>query len=380
MGFYSYIIAIPLFLIGVSFARRIRGCSSAYKFVGLNVAGFTVYYAHLIPFVFFLLFLFITATVEANGVRKKILEVRKLCLYMSPCIIAMFIYLTNGGESKAGYTELYTWKRLVELTANLFFFSTTNFSPTQVVPASLVTILFLFFFVVYLRYCLKEVVHGISEAGNISSAEKSLLLMTLALVVIYLAAPFRFGGGSYFNQRFPWVIFLIMLPLLRIPEEVMSRSFASVLVAGVASLSFAFNVGVMRQESARVADFLRGMDTNLPKHSLVMAYKTKFPEWSGIDVLMHGSSYYCLKKGYVDVGNYEAGLPYFPVRYKGTLPLLPSSDQITYEAETIDWLRYPSIRILIGWDITGIEKAELSKYYKIIREEGMLTVWQRNVS
>ena len=55
MGFYSFVVTIPLFLIAFSFSWKIRDRSTACKFVFFNIAGLTIFYFHLIPFVFLLL-------------------------------------------------------------------------------------------------------------------------------------------------------------------------------------------------------------------------------------------------------------------------------------------------------------------------------------
>ena len=70
-----------------------------------------------------------------------------------------------------------------------------------------------------------------------------------------------------------------------------------------------------------------------------MTYKKRDPEtgWPRVDVLMHGASYYGIFKGCVNIGNYETGHDYFPIKFKETTPKFPSLDQITYKAETINW-------------------------------------------
>ena len=174
------------------------------------------------------------------------------------------------------------------------------------------------------------------------------------------------------------MIFVVSLPLLRIPEKVISERFASLIILFAVIPVIYFNVLTMRQESAKVGEFLRGLDTNLSRGSFVMEYKTKFPEWSDIDVLMHAASYYGISKGCVDVGNYEAGLPYFPVQFMEKLPPFPSQDQIAYDADKIRWPLYPCISYLFGWDLDTVEIKRLGKEFHIIRQGGRLTVWQRN--
>ena len=379
MGFYSYVIAIPFFLIALSCAWKFRASSQVHKFFLLNLLGFVIFYCHLIPFVFFLISLAVFTIVESHGWKKKLSELFRLWITTSPLLLIFFVYLAGGPKGiHHNLSYLASLPRFIDLTEHLFFFSMATLSRSQIMPAAIILFVFLFFLCTYCINVLKTGREMGSNAARISTSEKALLFLALVLVVIYYAAPFRLGEGSYFNQRFPWVIFVVSLPLLRIPEKVISERFASLIILFAVIPVFYFNVLTMRQESAKVAEFLRGLDTNLPIDSFVMEYKTIFPEWSDIDVLMHAASYYGISKGCVDVGNYEAGLPYFPVQFIKTLPPFPSQDQIAYDADKIRWPLYPCIRYLFGWDLDTVEIKRLGKEFHIIRQEGRLTVWQRN--
>jgi hypothetical protein len=109
-----------------------------------------------------------------------------------------------------------------------------------------------------------------------------------------------------------------------------------------------------------------------------MTYKPKGNGWSRVDVLAHAASYYGIYNGCVDTGNYEAGLPYFPVQFRKSLPTFPAADQITYSPAQIEWSHYLSIRYLFAWDLETSERKNLSTDFHIVLEEHRLTIWERN--
>jgi hypothetical protein len=62
-----------------------------------------------------------------------------------------------------------------------------------------------------------------------------------------------------------------------------------------------------------------------------------------VDFLLHAISHYALVHKAVDVGNYEARLEYFPVKFSENFPSVPSSAQIELTPWEIDWDHYPDI-------------------------------------
>jgi len=172
---------------------------------------------------------------------------------------------------------------------------------------------------------------------------------------------------------------LILLPLLRINKKFFSERFVLVSIASVAVLFFAFNSIILWQQSSKVQKFLSGLNADIPKGAYVMTYKKIDPEagWPRIDALMHAASYYGIFKGCVDIGNYETGLDYFPIKFKNTIPGFPSLDQIAYRAETINWSEYPSIQYVLGWEINKNDTEKLSKFFHVIYRNDPFSLWER---
>lgn len=371
-GFYSYVISIPLFLLAFSFCWNTQKRSAVYRFIWFNLIGATIFYFHLIPFVFFIISL-LSITIAETDHRRKIGNLLQLLIIISPCIILFFAYLLDGAENSfPNLSYLLSFSRYFDLIIELLSFSTVNFQ-AQMLPASL--FMSSIFFLGYLSA--KEMYQRRLKGDEILASEKTLFFLSSALILIYLIVPFSFGNGSMFNERFPWVILLIMLPLLGTQKEILSKSLCSITIGSIATVFFAFNAVILCQQSGKVKSFLSGLHMELPKGSYLMTYKAKPAGWSRVDVLLHAASYYGLFRGCVDIGNYETDYHYFPVHFKKGLPEFPDKDKIAYEQATIRWPDYPSIQYLLSWEISNNDRTQLERFYRIIWEEGPFNIWQR---
>jgi hypothetical protein len=371
MGFYSYTITVPLFILGFCLAWKVRSRSLFTRFTCFNLTGLIIFYCHIIPFIFFLIAVASITLAEEHGLRKKagILGVHFMLLI--PSILAMIGYLMDGSKRKFhDFSYLVSPERLVSLIKELFSFSTVLFSRWQALPAAL----FISLAVIIIYSSLKDLWLTRQSCTNIRPSEKALVTMASVLIIAYLLAPFRFGDGSYFNQRFPWVILLILLPLFRLPALSLLQRFGPMLIAVTATAIFASNAVALYQESTKVTRFVGGCSADIPGGAFVMAYKIQNPE---VDVLMHAASYYGLFKECVDIGNYEARLDYFQVRFRNDLPPFPSQDQIAYEPGTIRWSDYPSIQYLLAWDLNHGDEEKIGRFFTIIWNDRPMTIWKR---
>ncbi len=378
MGFYSFVIAVPLFLIAFSFSWKIRNRSKTCKFVFFNIAGVVIFYFHLISFILFLLSLFCITIVQYRGLKKIVFDQIKFISIISPCLLVLSFYLVKSpGSLPTDFSYLFNFSRYIYLRNDLSFFSTVTFSPWEMLPGFLFTFLFLSFFILSVYSLIKEPYDGGIKIKEFSDSDKALIYLSLFLLVIYFIAPVRFGSGNYFNQRFPWVIFIILLPLLRVNTILVSKRFVISSIISVAVLFFAFNSIILWQQSSKVKNFLSGLNAGLPKGAYVMTYKKRNSKdgWHRVDVLMHAASYYGIIKGCVDIGNYETDFEYFPIHFKDTIPRFPYPDQIGYKAETVDWSEYPSIQYILGWEVDKNDMEKLSKFFHIMYKNDPFSLW-----
>lgn len=371
MGFYSYIIAIPVFFLAISMAWKGKSWPGILKFIYYNTAGAFIFILHLIPFVFFLIALAIFSIVEHKGIAKAAISLSKQLIQISPLIILLLFYLLNSSLSTAptDFSYFLSINRAQDLLATLFTFSTISFSPWQILPVPALW----FAMLLLLRKGWRGYTNGNQK---ISAKQKAMLLLTTTLTIIYLLAPTAFGGGGYFNSRFPWVILLLLLPLLA-GLDIRPNNFVNFSILASALLSLTANSIILNQKSEDISTFVSGLQSGCSKGDLIMLYKPKFQQWPKVDTILHAPSYYGILNGCVDIGNYEARLFYFPIKFKENISSYPPLPYIEGAPHLVDLSKHPEVDKVLGWDLQSNMKNNLQLFYEMSFEKEKLSTWKR---
>jgi hypothetical protein len=372
MGFYSYCIAIPFFLMAFSLAWIIRYKTIHWKIPIYTLCGFLLYCLHLIPFVFYIIALFsICASEHFKGTSNT-----KTVLYnlisITPVLLLLLYHLLNHTPGTFNsFDYLLSLDRLAYLFADFISFSTMNNNAAYFIASALFLAVFWAIFLINVRdIYIKNALINILYSPYI--------LLSLLLFAIYLSFPFIFAGGSYFNQRFPWVIFFLLLPLIRIPATNFFSRYASIIIVSSAIFVFVSNAAFIWKHSQLVSDYTKGLSVPITQNSFIMHHKKFGLDTSRVDFLLHAVSHYALVHKAVDAGNYEARLEYFPIRFSENLPSVPSSAQIELTPWGIDWNRYPDIDFLVAWKMTQDERKKIKQFFGLTFEDGNLSIWGRN--
>jgi hypothetical protein len=319
-----------------------------------------------------MLFLFIMPVVIAHGFRKRCRELLLMIATTSPCLIIALHFLI-GANAAHGAPLSYTVSLSLfgELAVELLLFSLDTFSVWQLAPWA-------FMAVVTYAVIRASFTHQTDSMKN-RDARLCVMLLLLSLTLVYFLAPNNFAGGSLFNQRLPWVLFLLLLPLLTVPDTGFLARYQGLLFPGLALLFLLVNGIVMHGESLRIEEFLSGMKLEIPKGSWIASYKDPNSSWSRIDPLLHAASYYGIEKECIDAGNYEATTPLFPVRFRENVPSRPRSDRIENFPSLIDWRAYPAIHYLLGWGIVDDDRKKLEENFILVTQKRRFTLWQRQL-
>lgn len=370
MGFYSFSLAIPCMLLSIALAWSVRERPLPQKALILNLAGIILFYLHLIPFSIYLIFLCILPLAASGVLWNKCRDLFLMLAVISPCLINAVYYLVQTPKEQ-GTLLSYTvsLSRFGDLAVAVLLFSLDTYSVWQLAPWACLAVM------AYAGIRASFDGHSISEKNR--DARHCLTLLLLVMTLVYFAAPKNFAGGSLFNERLPWVIFLLMLPLLVVAETGVLARFKIVLFPGLALFFLVVNGLVMHGESLRVEEYLAGMKWQIPRGALIAAYKEPNYSWSRIDPLLHAASYYGMEKECVDAGNYEAATPLFPVRFRPEMPQRPRTAQLEIFPSRIDWEEYPAIRYLLGWEVAEEDRTRLKENFTIVMEKKRFTLWQR---
>jgi len=373
MGFYSFSLAVPWMLLSIALAWSLRAQPLLQRALVINISGFILFYLHLIPFAIYMLFLFIMSVVIAHGFKKRCRELLLMIAATSPCLINAVLFLYQA-PTMHGTPLSYAFSLSLfgELAVELLLFSLDTFSIWQLAPWACLA--------VALYAVIRASIAHQPDSANKRDARLCVMLLLLSLTLVYFLAPNNFAGGSLFNQRLPWILFLLLLPLLTVPDTGFIARYQGLLFPGLALIFLLVNGVVMHGESLRIEEYLAGMKSEIPKGTLILSYKDPNPSWSRIDPLLHAASYYGMEKGCVDAGNYEAVVSHFPVRFSSSAPKRPRKDQIEEFPSLIDWGKYPAIRYLLGWEVADEDRKKLKENFTLFMEKKRFTLWQRRLS
>lgn len=370
MGFYSFAIAVPCMLLAISAAWSLRSGSPAKRFLVLNLAGIALFFVHLIPFVIYLLSVCIMLTVPNLCSERPFWKplLRAAVITPSGLLCLLYLLVSRGEPQSPGSYSLST-ARFLELLGSLLVFSTDTFSRWQLLAwVPLFIILY-----VLAKTGWKEK-HGPPEQREIN---RTLFTLVLALLLIYFSLPADFGGGDFFNQRLPWIIVLLSLPLLKVPSSGPVKRLQMLIFPGIAILFLLMNSVILKQQSDRVEEFLSGMHADIPKGSYVATYKQVEQGWTRVDPLLHAASHYGIRKKCIDAGNYELASGISFVRLREHAPILPGHDWIAFHPDQVDWSRYPAIRFLLGWEVDGKGKLGPATGFSPVSRKGRFSLWRR---
>lgn len=256
------------------------------------------------------------------------------------------------------------------MISELLTFSTISFSPWQIIPVSALW----FAIVIIVKDGSKEFVN---IKNNIRSEQKAISVLISILIIVYLLAPSSFGGGSYFNCRIPWVIFLLFLPLLS-DLNIQPKNVINFSIMLAAILSICINSAILMDQNKYLSTFVSGSSLGCSKGNLIMLYYKPKPKlWSKIDTILHAPSYYGISNGCIDVGNYEVRTPYFPIKFKYNMASSSLYQFIEEDPDSIDFSKYPQIVEVIGWDLHPVMEDKLDVFYNLSYSNEKLTLWRR---
>jgi hypothetical protein len=145
-------------------------------------------------------------------------------------------------------------------------------------------------------------------------AERFLGTLALALVVLFFLLPNFLASGAYLNERLPWLVPLILLPVLRLPGS-RRRPPTRPLGAGTALFSAVWLL-LCLLPAARLAAGPIAPDLVVPGGStLAVARFQPRPLWPLFDPMLHVGSRVALTSRAFDLAFYDFYLAHYPLRW-----------------------------------------------------------------
>jgi hypothetical protein len=266
-------------------------------------------------------------------------------------------------------------RRRMVLMIEFFLFSTYTFSRLQLIFTSIFS-----FIIVLLSYVsFKMLKRQYSQKHSLAKSDQLSVMILVALSLIYLFAPFRWGTGCFFNERFPWVILLFAIPLFsNLPASLLKKATASFLLV---VLSFVvINSTIFYNRSNQISKALLGTNIGISPGTYMMTYREKSTNPYGPDPMLHIASYYGIFNGVVDVSNYQAfeGYSYFPIAFRKGFSGIPTIGQIERTPSDIKWELYPKIKYLAAVGVEdGKGSRHISDFFSKIFAIDNFSIWSR---
>ena len=143
------------------------------------------------------------------------------------------------------------------------------------------------------------------------------ILLTLAIIVLFARAPMATSGGTMIMERM--ALFVVLSPLAWIAPRLPRRAVITmVILLTIVSLAYTgYLVRRYRSLSRRVEELVRSAGALEPASTMLPLIRDVRPaSGSIVPILMHAIDYAAVEKGDVDIGNYEPGTGYFPIRFR----------------------------------------------------------------
>ncbi len=158
---------------------------------------------------------------------------------------------------------------------------------------------------------------GMKKSGWTIDRQLGLFAASVFLLFIYFIAPDASGGGKYVNMRAALYPLLILIVWLETPRTTVLRALLAGIILALILIHFkqtAVGQNAINRHYKRIV-FLA---EKIPEESFVSSSRN-FREWhQQLRPILHALSYGIIGRDIVSLTNYEARLPYFPVKWKDT--------------------------------------------------------------
>jgi hypothetical protein len=325
MGFYNYALSLPLYLLVLGYWAAHRDRFAPRHAVILGGLLFLLYTAHLLT----LGLAFLSLAILAGGTRlgglmggepNRSAEPPQGVPILLPLLASMpVLYLTASYFAASGFDAAAVpgpreiAQRFFLL---LFFGGVVSLSPWEIgVMVALASLIG--------GLCLFALVRKVRRRTAWRGADM-LLPVLAALALFYLLVPARAAGGSYVAERMGVMIYLIALLWLGaqapgVTASRVARWAAVCLTVGILAVrvpAYAELDRLMREYQAAGPQ----VEPNTTLLSVSFDHRGHDERGDRISFLtgpfLHAAGYIGAERGVVVVNNYEASLPYFPVRFR----------------------------------------------------------------
>lgn len=366
MGFYSYCLAAALYILALAALWRWRDRPLAWRAAATTAIALGLWAVHLIAALFLLASAALIEVTRPRRPPSAVYHVAAPVSVAAPGLIA--IVLLTLPHVDRGALVVAAWHPLAVRAFFLATFGSVALGPRQLaVSAALLAWLLL--------------VMPWSRLAR-DHADRFLCSVGCMLAAAVLLMPNAALSGGYVNERVPWLIPLVLAPVLRPPTAwrlARLRALHGPFLAALAGTALALVAAEAWPLAHDLALLRRGVAADLaPGSTALLARFTARPLWPLHDPLLHAASRYGAR-GLIDVGYAAADVQYFPVRLRAAALAEVDPDAVYRSPRGIDWDGSDAPDYLLAWGADTTDQARLAMtFLRAWSEAGNpLTIWRR---
>ena len=190
----------------------------------------------------------------------------------------------------------------------------------------------------------------LQDTNSSKRGEKSnrLIILVLVLSGIYFISPDAIGGGKYLNMRLALYPLFPLIVWLRTPLNMLLR----ILLIGAILILNLSHLGENRSAQKQIYRHYNRivyLANRIPDHSFALTARSLPKGNQKLRPILHTISYGIIGRDIVNLTNYEARLPYFPIRWK--------------REPRLKWPIYSLTRTANDYMISPLDKTEFPAEY-----------------
>ena len=374
MGFYNFVLTIPLFLFLVGYWLKNKDHLGWKHGLICNLLLLLIFFGHLVSYVLAIGFL---GLLSLLFFRKKVRPILLTMACVLPSTLLFINYYIGSGVSEtikpvwdmAHIADLFT--RLVELK---LLVSYTDFQQWIAGGTAIITL----FLLVYTIW--KDLLEARSKVQNNHNYRIYILVLFIISLTLYLMMPDSIGPGGWLNDRLGLLALLLLLTLLRIGEGRRWRWLYGV-IGGLVIINVLYLGFEIRALNRGLEEFVSGV-SQVQSHKIILPFSfIPNGESRRIGIYVNASNYYGLDKENVNLGNYEVQFDYFPVTMKlGFQPPIKDAlwvEKVHWNFNEIDLCSYASqVDYILTWGINDTKVLwGLTDCYLPVYNKGRLALY-----
>ena len=304
-GFQNHGMGLVLFIFILAYfwSKNVRGWS-AFQLLILNILLISTYFCHIVPFILSLMAIIILRLCNRESINNNLrffsglIPMGLLLVYYRYSYPAQYMLRLPGwGYIKKEALYLLQGKMLTG------FNSHDSWYIALLALLGIGTIGMLWSMVIGT---------GSSKRRN---NRNQLLILVLFLSGLYFISPDAIGGGKYLNMRLALYPLFPLIVWLKAPRNMLLRILL-ICAIFILNLSHFKESRSAQKQINKHYNRIVYLTKNIPDHSFIKTCRTFQKCNQDLRPILHAVSYGIIGRDNVNLTNYEARLPYFPIKWR----------------------------------------------------------------